>query len=189
MTKPFSQNIIFFDTEFTSLDPNKSELISIGLVKPSGEELYLELEYNSEPSEWVKKNVLPYLNGQKISKKEAVKRVIDFVGDTKPHIVGHINQDDVMLWQKLLMSVDPDRTVDATFYPFNLISIDFAAVLFALGINPATYHLGEKNDFFNKIGINNKKYNKHNALDDAKLLREVYLKLVDNPDKFLEQVK
>ena len=157
----------------------------MGLVKPSGEELYVELEYKNEPSEWVKEHVLPYLNGHKVGAEEAVKMVIDFVGDTKPHIVGHINQDDVMLWQKLLMSV---RSVDAgdTFYPFQLTSIDFASILFTMGLDPETYHLGEKNGFFEKIDVDYKKYNKHNALDDAKLLREVYLRFVDNPEKFLK---
>ncbi len=44
--KSFSENIIFFDTEFSSLNPYEGEILSIGLVKPNGEELYLELEYD-----------------------------------------------------------------------------------------------------------------------------------------------
>jgi len=42
---PFSKNIIFLDTEFSSLDPYKGEMLSIGLAKLDGSELYLELEY------------------------------------------------------------------------------------------------------------------------------------------------
>ena len=53
--KPYSKNIIFLDTEFSSLDSNKGEILSIGLVKLDGKELYLELEYDSPVSDWVKK--------------------------------------------------------------------------------------------------------------------------------------
>lgn len=38
------KELIFFDTEFTSLDPYKGEILSIGMVKENGEELYIELE-------------------------------------------------------------------------------------------------------------------------------------------------
>ena len=151
--KPFSKNIIFFDTEFTSLDPNIAELISIGLVKPDGEELYLELEYKGEPSEFVVKNVLPSLSGHKISHIEAVKKVKKFVGNTKPYIVGYINQDDVMYWNKLYMSVNqasPENNPFNSGNPFNLVSIDFATILFMSGINPEDYYFGDKNDFFEK---------------------------------------
>jgi len=170
--KPFSDNIIFFDTEFSSLDPNKGEILSIGLVKLNGEELYLELEHQGEVDEWVKKNILPTLKRPKVSRKEAVKRVQEFVGSAKPHIVGYINQDDVMYWQKLYRSVGVNEN------PFHLVAIDFATILFMLGIDPESYYFGDKNNFFKKIGIDHTKYKKHHALDDAKLLREVYLKLL-----------
>ena len=35
--KTFSKNIIFIDTEFSTLDPCKGEILSIGIVKLSGE--------------------------------------------------------------------------------------------------------------------------------------------------------
>jgi len=172
MIKPFSKNLIFFDTEFSSLDPNKGEILSIGLVKLDGEELYLELEYEGEVDEWVKKNILPTLKGPKVSRKEAVKRVREFVGDAEPYIVGYINQDDVIYWQKLYRSVGVEDN------PFHLVSIDFASILFMLGIDPESYYFGDKNNFYRKIGIDHTKYKKHHALDDAKLLREVYLKFI-----------
>jgi len=57
--QPFEQkNIVFLDTEFTDLDPYKGEILSIGMVKLSGEELYIELEYKGESSDWVKKHIL-----------------------------------------------------------------------------------------------------------------------------------
>ncbi len=180
--KPFSNNIIFFDTEFSGLDPNKAELISIALVKTNGEELYLELDYRGECSDWVKKNVLPFLKGNKVSKKEAVKMVKQFVGEGKPHIVGYINQDDVVYWQKMQRSVGINKDI------FNVVSIDFATVLFMLGADPEVYYSGNKNGFFEKIGIDYKKFKIHNALDDAKLLRETYLSFIENPAVFVKKL-
>jgi len=171
--KPFSDNIIFFDTEFSSLDPYQGEILSIGLVKLNGEELYLELANRGKVSDWVKKNILPTLKGPKVSRKEAVKRVKKFVGNKKPYIVGYINQDDVIYWQKLYRSAGFQRN------PFQLVAVDFATILFMLGIDPENYYFGDKNNFFKKIGVDHRKYKKHHALDDAKLLREVYLKLLE----------
>jgi DNA polymerase III epsilon subunit-like protein len=52
MLEPYEKkNIVFIDTEFTDLDPYKGELLSVGIVKLSGEELYIEFEQNSESSE------------------------------------------------------------------------------------------------------------------------------------------
>ena len=85
--KPYSDNIIFLDTEFSSLDPYKGEILSIGLVKLSGEELYLELEHNGPVDLWVAENIIPDLKGQKISRKEALKKIKKFIGNQKPYIV------------------------------------------------------------------------------------------------------
>jgi DNA polymerase III epsilon subunit-like protein len=179
MTKLFSENIIFFDTEFTSLDPNKAELISIGLVKFTGEELYVELDYSGEASEWVKAHVLPFLSGEKISSAKAVQAIRDFVGDSKPYSVGYISQDDTIYWQKLFMTVDSNA-----MNPFHLVAIDFATILFSHGIDPEAYFSENNADLIKKLGIDRAKYNQHNALDDARLLRETYLKFISNPELF-----
>ena len=171
--KPFSENIIFLDTEFSSLDPNKGEILSIGLVKLNGEELYLELEYDGEVSDWVKENVIPFLTQEKMNREKAVEKVKQFIGDAKPYIVGYINQDDVMYWQKLYRSVGVKEN------PFQLVAIDFATILFMLGIDPESYYFGDENNFYKKIDVDYTKYKKHHALDDAKLLREVYLKFIE----------
>ncbi len=179
MIKPFSDNIIFFDTEFTSLNPNKAQLISIGLVKFNGEELYVELDYSGEESDWVKQHVLPFLSGKKISKESAVEKIREFVGDTKPYMVGYINQDDNIFWQELFMSVDENSE-----NPFHLVSVDFATMLFSYGIDPEAYYSENNAELLNKLGIDRSKYNQHNALDDSRLLREAYLKFIADPAQF-----
>lgn len=168
--KPFSKNIIFVDTEFSTLDPYKGEILSIGIVKLNGEELYLELEYDGEVSEWVKKNILSDLNGHKVSREEARKQIKEFVDDNKPFAVAFINQFDMIYTYKLF---------NTGGCPFYWVPVDFASILFGRGINPEDYLLENKTDFFKKLGIDVKKYNQHNALDDAKLLREAYLRFLE----------
>lgn len=48
---------------------------------------------------------------------------------------------------------------------------------FVVAIDPEAYFPDDKKNFFEKIGIDAGKYKMHNALDDARLLREVYLKM------------
>lgn len=164
--KPFSDNIIFVDTEFSTLDPYKGEILSIGLVKQNGEELYLELEYDGEYNDWVKENILPTLKGFKISREEAVIKIQEFIGDSKPFMVSFVNSFDVIYSYKLSRERNP----------FFWVPIDFASILFSLGINPDPEGYLE---FARSLGINTEQYKQHNSLDDAKLLREVYLKMLE----------
>ena len=166
--KPFSDNIIFIDTEFTSLDPYRGEILSIGLVKLDGDELYLELEYEGEVDEWVRDNIIPTLTENKLTREAAVKVVNAFIGNTEPYAVGYVNQFDTVYWRKLFRS-DSD--------PLYWLPVDFASILFAFGINPESYSGENEGNFYREIGIDHRKYRKHHALDDARLLREVYLKL------------
>jgi DNA polymerase III epsilon subunit-like protein len=165
--KPFSDNIIFLDTEFSSLNPYRGEILSIGLVKLDGEELYLELEYNGEVDEWVKNNIIPTLKGPKISREEARRRMKEFVGDRKPYMVGYVNQFDTIYWYKLF-------GIEA--HPAYWIPIDLASILFASGIDPERYDRENEGNFYAETGIDTTKYRNHHALDDAKLVREIYLK-------------
>jgi hypothetical protein len=60
--------LVFVDTEFTGLDQEKPDLISIALVDEAGREFYAELppsHYAVQCNEWVHLNVLPHLWGGK----------------------------------------------------------------------------------------------------------------------------
>lgn len=169
--KPFdNKNLVFLDTEFTDLDPYKGEILSIGMVKLNGDELYIELEHNGEASDWVKKNILGMLKGPKFSREQAVEQVNEFLGLTHPFAVAFVDNYDVIFMTKLY---------GAGNLPFKWMTVDFASILFGMGINPVKFQ--QDNDsakgFYRKLGIDVKKYRHHHALDDAKLLREVWLKL------------
>lgn len=172
--EPFSDNIIFLDTEFSTNDPYEGEILSIGLVKNNGEELYLELEYGGTVSEWVQKHILPKLTQEKATKRQAQKMIRDFVGVEKPYIISYVTSFDTVYLHKLFESKEIEDT------PFYWMPIDFASIMFGLGINPEVYHREGKEEFYEAIGLDTERFHTHNALDDAKLLREVYLKLSES---------
>lgn len=167
--KPLSDNIIFVDTEFTSLDPYKGEILSIGMVKPDGEDLYLELEYEGEVDQWVVDNILPTLKGEKVSRQEAKEKILQFVGPDKPYMVAFVPQYDSLYIYKLL-GIENN--------PFFRFPMDFASVMFAHGFDPDYFNKkGQK--FLIDLGIDISKYHNHNALDDAKVLKEAYFKFFE----------
>ncbi len=168
MAKTFSDNIIFYDAEFTSLNLRGGELLSIALVKPTGEELYLELDYTAPLDPWVEKNVIPTLNQEKISRAEARNKITVFIGEEHPYIVAYVNQFDSVFWYDLFES--PKE------HPVFWVPIDFATILFANGYDPVSLN---KQRFFDELGLNREDYGKHNALDDARLLKDVYLKFTE----------
>lgn len=167
-------NLIFIDTEFTSLDPSVGEILSIGIVKLSGEELYLELESKAVPSKWVEKNILPSLTAPKVTADQAVRQVRKFLGRKKPFAIAYVDNYDALYAVKLFGEGEK--------IPFKWMTIDFASILFGAGINP-TKLLASESDakvFYRSLGIDPTKYRQHHALDDARLLRDVWLKVVNN---------
>jgi hypothetical protein len=166
-----NKNIIFMDGEFATLTPDGVDLISIGLVKPNGEELYLEIEFDGEIDSWVRKNVMPYMKGKKISKEEAVKRIKEFVGKDKPSLIAYVNQFDWMGICRLFDAKNPKEIVENV--PFHWVPIDFASIMFERGIEPGTSPV----KLAKKIGINVTDLKMHNALDDARLLKRIYEKV------------
>lgn len=172
---PYTQNLIFFDTEFTALDATRGQLLSVGLVKMTGEELYLELEYDTalyiDP--WVKKHVLPSLRGPVVSHTEAKRLITAFVGpetseNKKPYLMSYVNQFDAIYWYGLFGS--------AKDHPAFWIPIDFASILFAYGFSPNS--LG-KHSFYKELGLIKDEQAEHDALYDARMLREVYVKFFE----------
>lgn len=175
MFKPYeSENLIFIDTEFTDLDPSKAELLSIGIVKLNGDELYIELEHEGPVSAWVNDNIIKDLRAKKHSKTEAKKLIEDFLGDSNPFAVAFVDNYDVILLTDLLGWGDD--------LPFRWATIDFASVLFSIGINPVKFKGDKQNAaaFYRKIGVDTQKYEKHNSLEDAKKLREIWIKTLEH---------
>jgi hypothetical protein len=162
--------VVFFDGEFSSLDPYVGELVSIGVVKEDGEELYMELLYDGEYSDWMKENLVHTLTGPKVSRQEARDALRGFVGEGKPHVCAFVNHFDTVYLAKLFS--EDTREGETTLGPFHWMPIDFATMLQTYGYDPEQY--GNK-DFLDELGVDTTTFSHtHNALDDARLLREVY---------------
>jgi len=160
--RPFSDNVVFMDAEFTSLDPYVGEIISLALVKADGEELYLELEFDEKLlNDWTKENVVPHLRGGKVSREGACRQICEFLGDNKPFLLTYVSQFDTVFWHKLFGGIEKN--------PAHWIVVDFASFLFFNGIDPERY-LNEQGKLF---GIS-EEGEQHNALYDARLLRKSY---------------
>lgn len=166
-----TKNLVFLDTEFTDLDPNKGELLSIGIVTLDGRELYIECEQIGDASPWVEKHIIPMLDGPKFSREQVSRQIRDFLGSSNPFVVAFVDNYDVIYLTKLF---------GAGKLPFQWMTIDFASILFANGINPLRAQRdggsGVKT-FYAELGIELKDYRNHHALDDAKLLRDVWMRL------------
>ena len=137
MLQPFSEDIVFFDAEFSGHDIVQDQLMSVGMVSLDGKkEMYFELAYNVDHvSDWVREHVEPHLTGEKITRERAVQRIKNFCGQHEPHLVATVNQYDMVFWHKLF---------EGKKEPIHSIPIDFASMLFAIGLTPAREIDGEK---------------------------------------------
>lgn len=128
-------------------------------------EFELYKDESGKYSDWVKRNILKNLKGPKVSRKNAAGKINKFVGKKKPYAISFVPHYDAVYLNKLF---------GANKHPFHFMFIDFASILSASGIDPENYF---KKAFLKKIGVNTKIYkHTHNALDDARLLREVFIK-------------
>ena len=177
---------IFFDTEFTGLHQNTT-LISIGLISECGKTFYAELtDYDeSQIDEWLEKNVIENLlfkdkekqkqstvnfltegfNYKGFGNTETVKKyLIDWLGLFK----------EVEIWADCL-SYDWVLFNQIFGHAFNVpkniyyIPFDICTLFYAKGIDADI----SREDF---SGMN-KNSVKHNALWDARVIRECFNKL------------
>lgn len=91
---------IWFDTEF--IDDGKTiDLISIGMVREDGAELYMEsAECDiSRASDWVKRHVCPHLSGQIFDRKKMADNIIAFAGQSPEFWGWYADYDWVALCQ------------------------------------------------------------------------------------------
>ncbi|HLD04872.1 MAG TPA: hypothetical protein VJG90_04095 [Candidatus Nanoarchaeia archaeon] len=165
------REIIFMDAEFPQLSAYGTEFLSIALIKPSGEELYLEIETEAQLTEWVQRNVVPYLIGNKTSKEEAKKQLLAFIGPNKPYFVSFVPCFD---WMGICAYFGPNKQD----LPFYWIPIDFANILLMKGIDPEQ----DKLKLAKSLRIDTSGLRLHNAIDDARLLKKLWEKV--NPSLF-----
>lgn len=155
----------FYDTEFIE-DGHSIDLISIGIVAEDGREYYAistEFDYKkAEQNEWLKENVLSKLPPEYTSpdwktRSQIKQDILDFIGEDKPEFWAYYaDYDHVALCQIFGKMIDLPKG-------WPMYTNDLKQLLNSLG-NPR---------------IAKQKDGEHNALSDAKWLRDTYFSLVN----------
>ena len=174
---------IFFDTEFTGLH-QKTTLISIGLISECGKTFYAELsDYDkSQIDDWLQKNVIDnlYLNqcNHGLQATSLFGDHHNFIGktfNTRLALENWLSQfESVEMWSDCL-SYDWVLFNQLFGHAFNIpknvyyIPFDICTLFHVKGVDPDV----NREEFSNmKEGSQ-----KHNALWDAKVNRECFVKL------------
>lgn len=91
---------VFFDTEFIE-DGRTIDLISIGMIREDGAQLYRECAECdlTRANDWVKINVLPNLQGVTRARAYIAAEIIEFVGDDPEFWAYYASYDWVALCQ------------------------------------------------------------------------------------------
>ena len=179
---------IFFDTEFSGLH-QKTSLISIGLISECGRTFYAEFtDYDkSQIDEWIQQNVIDnlYLTPQE---NNANLKQWTLLGDKKvikEALTMWLSQfDSVEIWSDCL-SYDWVLFNDIFGHAFNIpknvyyIPFDICTLFYAKGIDADIFR-----ESFSEMTENSKK---HNALWDAKVIRECFIKLEKDQTKQKEE--
>ena len=171
LTQYEPDKLMFIDTEFKRLEQATAEILSRVSIKLNGEELYLELDYSGAGDPWVKRHILPTLTAPKVTVKEACRQIRDFLGPKMPFAVAYVDNYDSLYFVKMF---------GAGKLPFKWMTIEFSSILFANGINPTKFLATESGakTFYKSLGIDLTKYKQHHSLDDARLVRDVWLKVI-----------
>lgn len=184
---------IFFDTEFTGLHKDTT-LISIGLIAEDGRTFYAELEdYDTtQVDNWIQENVIKHLkfneyssylrvspDGRQVEMKGNKKYVADCLGrwmemyHTPIQMVSDVCHYDMVLFIDLFgHAFKLPQGVSASCHDINQ---DIAA----------HYNVTEAEAFdMSREGMLQMlpEGDKHNALYDAKVIREIYYHVIENSD-------
>ena len=183
MTKKYPK-IIFIDTEFTG-EHAYTTLVSLGITTLEGDEFYVTLnDYDkNQVSKWLKKNVLSNINSAKsISSKEAYIKLDlflkEYANNQKLYVVSCGLLQDYILMIELFKHSNPNNHFDSfnclPSYLKHYAAIDLNTLFRVCDVNPNIDRI--------KFAGLDKEVKRHNALDDAKVVRECFLKIKDYPE-------
>jgi hypothetical protein len=147
----------FLDTEFNGFG---GALLSLGLVPIEGEEFYITLECSDPISAWVERNVMPYLDhvpiglvAPPLTRLEGAIALSTYLAtDPEPELIADWPEDITQFCS--LLTTGPGQMVPMPPLTFRLIATH--------GFSPAANSAVP-----------------HNALHDARSLRDHYLSLLE----------
>ena len=176
--------IIFIDTEFTG-EHAYTTLVSLGVVTLDGRELYFTLnDYDEDQvTDWLEKNVLADIDSYKSVDSQAAyqllnKFLFEYSDGRLLYVVSCGLLQDYILMLELFKYSQPDRKYFHALhclpdYLSHYAAIDLNTIFRVCNIDPS---------------INRKEFSgiketlvRHNALDDAKVARGCFLKILNEP--------
>lgn len=177
-------HIVFLDSEFTSLSQN-AKLISIGMTDLSNNTFYSEVigDYSYDDcSDWVKQNIIPTLKyndntehqvtntfsgASNLTKlKENIFKWFENISSNKKVlIISDCLAYDWILFAETMKDDRGEFPMDKIFY----VPVDIMGVLMAKGIDI---------DVERESLVNMSSENKHDALHDAIVIKEIFKKYV-----------
>ena len=172
--------IVFIDAEFTG-EHALTTLVSIGLVTFEGDQLYISVNDYSEDqvTEWLKDNVLNQIDSTKsISSEQAFKLVSRWLGDysngEKIHLVSAGKGADlILLFELWKFSEFGSKYFHSLHCLPNYLNhcehFDLNTLFMVAGIKPDI-----DREYFARKSTST---NRHNAIYDAILVRECFIKL------------
>lgn len=182
---------IFFDTEFTGLHKGTT-LISIGLVSENNKQFYAELiDYDEKQcDDWIKENVIKHLyktdwNKRKsiyvpnyhLGCKQEIGKVLEnwFAQFNEVELVSDVcHYDMVLLIDLFWYASNLPKNVCAACYDIN----QDISMKYGISMREA-FDKSREDILFQHYKENKIKGDKHNALYDAKVIREIY-QIVNN---------
>ena len=185
---------VFFDTEFTGLHKNTT-LISIGLISEDRRCIYAELTDYEEKQcdDWIKKNVLDHLYTRYPNNVEEAPYIPNLHVGAKWEVARALHiwfkQFDTIELVSDVCHYDMVLLIDMFGGAFNLPS-NVSASCYDINQDIARYYEISQSEAFDKSreSILYDKYkensisgDKHNALYDAKVIRELY-QILNNVD-------
>ena len=177
---------VFIDAEFTG-EHAKTTLVSLGLVDFDGNELYLTLnDYDlDQVTDWFRDNVLISINqSSRISSKEAYRKMSVWLeqcsnGEDVSMVSAGLSADWVLMAELYKWSVPGEKYFHGLHHLPKFLNhgkhLDLRSLFSVAGFNPDI----DRSKFAGKkefIG------DRHNAIYDARIVRECFIKLLNSPE-------
>lgn len=168
--------LVFVDTETTGLDPERHEIWEVAIIvrdhentpEPRDYEFVWNLHIDEAKADLIALNIGQYFTRTKnyTSKLSVASYIQDYT--TGAHLVGAVVSFDEERLRKLLLQ---EHYIPAWHY--HLVDVE-ALTAGALRIPPPW----KSSDLWEKLGLNLDNYERHTALGDARMARDIYDKVM-----------
>ena len=177
---------VFIDAEYTG-EHARTTLVSLGLVTIDGDELYFTLSDfdENQVTDWLRANVLADIDPmQSIASREAYERMAPWLasysdGERVSVVSAGLGQDWMLMAELYKWGFPNARYFHSLYHLPDFLNhgghLDLRTLFTITGNDPDI-------DRFQFAGRENLLGKRHNALHDAHLARECFLKLLDYPE-------